>query len=302
MTLQDILEQWQATLLTQRGLSVNTVEAYLQDIKTFASFLGECLAENQNDFALDHIDENTILLYLAWLQAKGHTNRTLARHLSSLRSFFAYTDEEKIVSGNPTALLENPKQGQSLPKVLTQKEVADLLAAPDVSTNGGIRDQCILELLYASGIRVSEICQLNVRDVDLQQGIIRVFGKGSKERLVPIHNLMQNMIKNYLETCRQTYKPTGEQLFSNRSGNRLSRQYIWKLIKKYAAQADICKDISPHTLRHSFATHLLEGGADLRVVQVLLGHSDISATEIYTHVQADRLFSIHHRYHPRSKV
>lgn len=302
MKLQDIVEHWQAALLTQRGLSTNTVNSYLQDIKIFASFLDEYVDNNLKDSALAQVDENTILLYLAWLQAKGNTNRTLARHLSSLRSFFAYAEEEKAVTVDPTALLENPKQGQSLPKVLTHKEVADLLAAPDISTTGGIRDQCILELLYASGIRVSEICQINVQDIDLQQGIIRVFGKGSKERLVPIHDQVQNLITNYLANDRQKFRPVGEQLFSNRSGHRLSRQFIWKLIKKYASQAGICKDISPHTLRHSFATHLLEGGADLRIVQVLLGHSDISATEIYTHVQADRLLAIHHRYHPRSKV
>lgn len=300
--VQELIEQWRYCLLTQQGLASTTVDSYVQDMKIFSSFLGELAPQRHSLANFESVDENTLLLYLAWLQAHGNSNRTLARHLSSLRSFFDFAREENQIFNNPTELLENPKQGQYLPRVLTQKQVSDLLAAPDPATRGGFRDKCILELLYAAGLRVSEICQLSVLDLDLQRGIVHVFGKGSKERLVPIHDLMQTLLRDYLTACRPSFKPLGNHVFNNRSGNALSRQYIWKLIKKYAQKAGIATDISPHTLRHSFATHLLEGGADLRVVQILLGHSDISATEIYTHVQAERLLALHHRYHPRNRA
>lgn len=300
-TTQELSEQWRSRLLAQQGLAMTTVASYLQDLKTFYSFLAELALQRHGQASLENVDENTLTLYLAWLQAHGNSNRTLARHLSSLRSFFAFAKEENLLPHNPTELLENPKQGQYLPKVLTQKQISDLLAAPDPESRGGFRDRCILELLYAAGLRVSEICQISVLDIDLQRGIIHVFGKGSKERLVPIHDNMQTLLRDYLASCRPCFKPQGNHVFVNRSGMALSRQYIWKLIKKYAQQADIPPDISPHTLRHSFATHLLEGGADLRVVQILLGHSDISATEIYTHVQTERLLALHQRYHPRNR-
>ena len=301
-SLQDMTEQWRTCLITNRGLATTTVNSYLQDLKVFRSFLEELILQRSELTNLTNLDEDTLLLYLAWLQAHGNTSRTLARHLSSLRSFFSFAKEESLLSNNPAELLENPKQGQYLPKVLSQKQVTDLLAAPDPATNGGFRDRCILELMYAAGLRVSEICQLSVQDLDLQRGVVNIFGKGSKERLVPIHDFMQNLLQDYLLSCRPLFNPQGQHVFTNRSGGSLSRQYIWKLIKKYAQKANIAIDISPHTLRHSFATHLLEGGADLRVVQILLGHSDISATEIYTHVQADRLMALHHRYHPRNRV
>ena len=177
-----------------------------------------------------------------------------------------------------------------------------LLAQPDCGVKTGARDRCMLEMLYAAGLRVSELCNLDVLDLDLQRGLVRVFGKGAKERLVPLHDAMQQMLATYLKDWRPAFSPTGGQLFVNRSGRALSRQYVWKMVKNYALQAGIRRAISPHTFRHSFATHLLEGGADLRSVQLLLGHADISATEIYTHVQAERLRALHHQFHPRSRV
>ena len=287
-------------MLAQRGLSPNTVEAYGQDIESFFLYRQE-LAQGAAEDSLPDPDEQEIFLYLAWLRARQNTGRTLARRLSALRAFFAFGVDEGRLRKNPAELLENPKLPQHLPEVLTRDEVDTLLAQPDLRDKSGRRDRCMLELLYAAGLRVSELCTMCVPDLDLQRGLVRVFGKGSKERLVPLHDLMQQMLADYISACRPLFAPTGNQLFVNRSGRALTRQYVWKMVKKYALEAGIRRAISPHTFRHSFATHLLEGGADLRAVQMLLGHADISATEIYTHVQAERLRGIHHQFHPRSR-
>lgn len=287
-------------MLAQRGLSPNTVEAYGQDIESFFLYRQE-LAQGAAEDSLPDPDEQEIFLYLAWLRARQNTGRTLARRLSALRAFFAFAVDEGRLRKNPAELLENPKLPQHLPEVLTRDEVDTLLAQPNLRDKSGRRDRCMLELLYAAGLRVSELCTMCVPDLDLQRGLVRVFGKGSKERLVPLHDLMQQMLADYISACRPLFAPTGNQLFVNRSGRALTRQYVWKMVKKYALEAGIRRAISPHTFRHSFATHLLEGGADLRAVQMLLGHADISATEIYTHVQAERLRGIHHQFHPRSR-
>ena len=298
--LATMLPMWLDFLLAQRGLSSNTVEAYGQDLESFFLYRQE-LAQGADPQSLRDPDEQEIFLYLAWLRARQNTGRTLARRLSALRAFFAFAVDEGRLKKNPAELLENPKLPQHLPEVLTRDEMEALLAKPDLRDKCGKRDRCMLELLYAAGLRVSELCTLCVPDLDLQRGLVRVFGKGSKERLVPLHDQMQQMLAQYIATCRPSFTPTGNQLFVNRSGRGLTRQYVWKMVKKYALEADIRRAISPHTFRHSFATHLLEGGADLRAVQMLLGHADISATEIYTHVQADRLRGIHHQFHPRSR-
>lgn len=287
-------------MLAQRGLSPNTVEAYGQDIESFFLYRQE-LAQGAAEESLPDPDEQEIFLYLAWLRARQNTGRTLARRLSALRAFFAFAVDEGRLRKNPAELLENPKLPQHLPEVLTRDEMESLLAQPDLRDKSGRRDRCMLELLYAAGLRVSELCTMCVPDLDLQRGLVRVFGKGSKERLVPLHDLMQQMLADYISACRPLFAPTGNQLFVNRSGRALTRQYVWKMVKKYALEAGIRRAISPHTFRHSFATHLLEGGADLRAVQMLLGHADISATEIYTHVQAERLRGLHHQFHPRSR-
>lgn len=297
--LAPLLPLWQDYLLAQRGLSPQTVTSYGQDLENFFLFRQE-LAHGESP--CPQPDEQEIFLYLAWLRARQNTGRTLARRLSALRAFFDFAIQENVIKNNPAQLLDNPKLPQYLPEVLSRDEMEALLARPDMRDRGGQRDRCMLELLYAAGLRVSELCDLCLPDLDLQRGLVRVFGKGAKERLVPLHDLMQSMLENYIRDWRPAFSPTGNQLFVNRSGRALTRQYIWKMVKKYALEAGIRRPVSPHTFRHSFATHLLEGGADLRAVQLLLGHADISATEIYTHVQAERLRGIHRKFHPRSQM
>ncbi|MDR1776490.1 MAG: site-specific tyrosine recombinase XerD [Desulfovibrio sp.] len=293
--LYPFLAPWLASLLTERGLSQRTVEAYKQDMENFFTFRCEL------DQAPKHPDENQIFLYLAWQRTRGNNGATVARRLSALRSFFGFMTEEGALTENPTLLMENPKMPFRLPETLSRQEIGHLLEMPDMADKTGRRDRCILELLYAAGLRVSELCSLNVADLDLQRGLARVFGKGAKERLAPLHDLMQRMLSEYIRDWRPKFAPKTERLFLNRSGKGLTRQYIWKMVKKHVLAAGIRRAVSPHTFRHSYATHLLEGGADLRVVQLLLGHADISATEIYTHVQSERLLGIHKRFHPRSR-
>ena len=297
--LSNQLPAWLDYLLAQRGLSPRTVESYGQDLESFFLFEEE-LAQSGGSASCP--DEQEIFLYLAWLRSRGNTGRTLARRLSALRAFFAFAVEEGALKANPALLLENPKLPQHLPEVLSREEMEKLLALPDMDEKSGRRDRCMLEMLYAAGLRVSELCNLSVADLDLQRGLVRIFGKGAKERLVPLHDMIQALLDDYLRSWRPLFSPGGNQLFVNRSGRALSRQYIWKMVKKYTLLAGIRRAISPHTFRHSFATPLLEGGADLRAVQLLLGHADISATEIYTHVQAERLRGIHHQFHPRSQL
>lgn len=296
--LASLLAPWRVVLLAQRGLSPRTVESYGQDIENFFLFEQE-LAQGEKIVVLP--DEQEIFLYLSWLRARGHNGRTVARRLSALRAFFAFAVEEGLLKENPAILLENPKLPRHLPEVLSREEISSLLDQPDKKEKSGFRDHCMLELLYASGLRVSELCQLQLDDLDLQQGLVRVFGKGAKERLVPLHDLAQQQLIDYLRHWRPLFSPKNKSFFLSRQGSGLSRQYVWKMIKKYALTAGIRRPISPHTFRHSFATHLLEGGADLRVVQMLLGHADIAATEIYTHVQSERLRTIHRQFHPRSR-
>ncbi len=291
------MEEWLDTLLVERGLSPHTAASYGHDLKNFLAFLEESALENARSF-----QEHELFLYLVWLQRRGHAGRTLSRHVSSLRGFFAHLVEQGIFAKNPAKLLESPKLPSLLPEFLTQEEVQNLLEKPPLRERAGQRDRCILELLYASGLRVSELCQLRLLDVDAQRRILRIFGKGSKERYVPMHDQAMQLLEEYIQHWRPQFTPKEDFIFINRSGRGLTRQYIWKLVKKYALEAGIRQNISPHTFRHSFATHLLEGGADLRTVQLLLGHSDISATEIYTHIQPRRLQEIHQRYHPRSAI
>lgn len=281
-------------VLIEKGLSENSLASYSQDLTSLLTFLAT------KSFSLEDLDDRALFLYLTYLRAKGLKSRSLARHLSSLRGFFTFALDEKWYKEDPGHLLENPKLPKKLPEFLTRDEISRVLALPDTSTKLGMRDKAMLELLYAAGLRVSELIQMKVLDYDAQVGILRVFGKGAKERLVPIHYTAQDVLNQYLEVTRPTFKPAEDYMFLNRSGKGLTRQGVWKLIKKFAEKAGIKRSISPHTFRHSFATHLLEGGADLRTVQLLLGHSDITATEIYTHIQAGRLKAIHQEYHPRS--
>ena len=283
-------------LLIEKGLSENSLTGYAADLHSLLTFL------NEKSFMLKDLSDRTLFLYLTYLRAKGLKSRSLARHLSSLRGFFAYAMDERWYKEDPGHLLENPKLPKKLPEFLTRDEIAHVLSLPDISTKLGMRDKVMLELLYAAGLRVSEIIQMKVLDFDPQVGMLRVFGKGAKERLIPIHYTAQDYLNQYIQATRPAFKPVEDFMFLNRSGKGLTRQGVWKLIKKFAILAGIKRSISPHTFRHSFATHLLEGGADLRTVQLLLGHADISATEIYTHVESSRLKMLHQKYHPRSSM
>jgi len=297
-----LVSAWLDHLLAERGLSRNTVAAYTQDMRNFYAFLEEIHDEGPDLASLDKLDEHTLFLYLAWLRKRGHAGRSLARHLSSLRGFFAYALEESIVRNNPTLFLEQPKLPSLLPEVLHEKEMDAMLALPDMLEKLGVRDRCMLEVLYGAGLRVSELCSVRVLDLDVQRGVLSVFGKGAKARLVPLHDMAVSLLSGYVRDWRPAFSPKEDTLFLNRSGKGLSRVALWKIVRKYALRAGIRRAISPHTFRHSFATHLLEGGADLRSVQLLLGHADISATEIYTHVQSGRLRRIHNAYHPRCRA
>ena len=277
-----------------RGLAEKTVQAYGSDLFFFREFLDE------HQGGLDQIDEHFLFLYLVHLRRKGLKNTSLARNLSSLRGFFDYLHQERLVPANPAALLDNPKLTRKLPEVLSRDEVLALLARPDTSERLGFRDRAMLELLYACGLRVSELISLTLTDIDAPVGQRSSFGKGSNPRYVPLHEGAMTFLLDYLRHWRPLFGPKEDKVFLNRSGQGLSRQGVWKLLRRYALEAGITRPVSPHTLRHSFATHLLEGGADLRTVQILLGHSDIMATEIYTHVQSRRMIALHRKYHPRS--
>jgi integrase/recombinase XerD len=277
-----------------RGLAEKTVAAYGSDLLFFSEFLSDLGG------GLDQIDEHTLFLYMVHLRRKGLKNTSLARNLSSLRGFFEFLVQERLLPSSPAALLDSPKMVRKLPEVLSRDEVTALLASPSKNDRLGFRDRTMLELLYACGLRVSELVALAVPDFDPQAGLLRVLGKGSKERYVPLHDSAVSFLMAYLTQWRALFGPKVDTVFLNRSGLGLSRQGVWKLLRRYAQQAGIGRPVSPHTLRHSFATHLLEGGADLRTVQILLGHSDIMATEIYTHVQSARMAALHRKYHPRA--
>lgn len=294
MSTHPWMDRYLEHLLVSKGLSENSLAAYAADLGSLLEFLSE------KKLPIERVTPQTLLLYLFHLRRKGLGSRSVARHLSALRGFFSHAFEEGWITEDPAELLENPKLPQTLPEVLSREEAERMLERPDTRTKLGFRDRTMLELLYAAGLRVSELVELRPLDFDPQTGILRVFGKGGKERLVPLHDLAQRFLSTYLENWRSSFKPVDDRTFLNRSGKGLTRQAVWKLIKRYALEAGIAREISPHTMRHSFATHLLEGGADLRTVQMLLGHADISATEIYTHLQTSRLMAVHREHHPRS--
>ena len=286
-------------LLIHKGLSENTLKAYATDLLGFTAFLAEG-REHSGDI-LAQVSEQILFLYIVAVRKRGLSGRSLARHLSALRGFFAFARDEGALHEDPARFLENPKVARGLPEVLSREEMEAMLAAPDCSTKLGFRDRTMLELLYASGLRVSELCGLRALDFDPQSNLLRVFGKGAKERVAPVHSQAAAFLQDYISHWRPLFNPKAPELFLNRSGTGLSRVAVWKLVQRYALKAGIHVAISPHTFRHSFATHLLEGGADLRSVQMLLGHADITATEIYTHVRQDRISAVHKAYHPRSR-
>ena len=292
--MHDQIDAYLQHLTVIRGLSEKTVEAYGSDLLFFHDFLTELGG------SLESVDEHTLFLYLVHLRRKGLKNTSLARNLSSLRGFFEHLVQERVLPASPAALLDSPKLARKLPDVLSRDEVTALLSRPDTSDRLGFRDRTMLELLYACGLRVTELISVAAADFDPQSGLLRVMGKGSKERYVPLHDGATAFLMDYLKHWRPLFGPKCDTVFLNRSGLGLSRQGVWKMIRRHAQEAGIPRKVSPHTLRHSFATHLLEGGADLRTVQILLGHSDIMATEIYTHVQSARMIALHRKFHPRS--
>jgi integrase/recombinase XerD len=235
------------------------------------------------------------------LSEKGLSDRSQARHISSLRVFFKFLAHERWIHSNPMGQMESPKTAQKLPHFLSEEEVEALLQAPDTKTPRGLRDQAMIELLYATGLRVTELLGLKTHEVDLTVGYVRTIGKGKKERIVPVGARALEAIKRYISEVRPLLNAgkRSEYLFLNRNGHALTRQWFWQAIKAYALKAGILKKMSPHVVRHSFATHLLNRGADLRSLQMMLGHADISTTQIYTHLTMDRLKEIHRRYHPR---
>ena len=282
-------------LATERGLAVNTIEAYRRDLTDLATFL----AERGRELTAASADE--LREYLREQTRAGQSTRTVARRLAAIRSFLRYLTIEGFDTADTLAQLERPKPEHSLPKVLSRTQVAELIATPDPTSPLFARDVAILELLYASGLRATELCQLTARDTNLTVGCVRVFGKGAKERVVPFGRAAGEAIARYLTDCRpKLARQPRDELFLSRTGRPLERVGLWMLVERYARRSGLLKTVGPHVLRHCFATHLVGGGADLRVVQELLGHADIATTEIYTHVDDVRLKSVHKRFHPRA--
>ena len=295
--MEHLLDQFLNYLVVERGLSPNTLESYSRDLIKYLEYLSRKGIKDINETS-----DLTVISFFTSLKKDGLSNRSIARNLSSIKMFYKFLAEDHHIKSNPTLNIETPKRESKLPQVLSMEEVDSLLKIPGRNTPLGLRDAALLELLYATGLRVSEIISLPLNNINLEAGYLIAYGKGSKERLVPIGEVAQNLIKEYLEKARPALlkKKQSNYLFITRRTKPMTRQGFWKLIKKYALAAGIKKNISPHTLRHSFASHLLERGADLRSVQIMLGHSDISSTQIYTHVTTERLKKIHNQYHPRS--
>jgi integrase/recombinase XerD len=283
-------------IVVEKGLSKNTLDAYGRDLAHYLEFLGE-----QGMATPAQITPSSVIAFLSILKERGLSPRSRARKLVSLRMFHRFLLAEKLAANNPAALVTAPKSLTRLPHTLSPDEVERLLIAPRSNSRYDLRDRAMLELLYATGLRVSELVGLTLQDLQLDVGYVTAFGKRSKQRIVPIGDAAREALLDYLGFARAELAGDSGQafVFLNRAGNGLTRQGFWKMIKRRALEAGIVKNITPHTLRHSFATHLLDNGADLRAVQAMLGHADISTTQIYTHVSRERLKNIHQQHHPR---
>ncbi|MAG46707.1 MAG: site-specific tyrosine recombinase XerD [Gammaproteobacteria bacterium] len=281
-------------LWLEKGLSKNTLTAYRNDIQTFSNwYKGNSLLE------VERVD---LLDYLADRLKQGFSSRSTARSLSSLRAFYSHLTVRHNLKEDPTSRVESPKLGKSLPKTLSEEEVERLIQAPDVDDDIGLRDRAMLELIYACGLRVSELISLDILNINLRQGVIRVIGKGEKERLVPMGEEALHWIERYINKSRPNFIKADNKItevFLSKRGKAMTRQTFWYRLKEYAQLASINKELSPHTLRHAFATHLINHGADLRTVQLLLGHSSLSTTQIYTEVARHRMKELHNEHHPR---
>ncbi|QSO45788.1 site-specific tyrosine recombinase XerD [Alicyclobacillus mengziensis] len=293
--MEQRIEPFVEYLAVERGLSLNTLDSYRRDLESFFRYLGP-------EVPAVTVRQVQVISYLAYLRKLGRANTTVSRNLASIRSFYHFLVREEIIEADPTVNVETPKVEKRLPKVLTVGEVERLLEAPDSMTAAGSRDKAMLELLYATGIRVSELISIQLDDLNLAAGFLRCMGKGSKERIIPFGEIAQQALLHYINWGRPqlTRAKVSRAVFLNHLGDQMSRQGFWKLLKKYAHASGIVTDITPHTLRHSFATHLLERGADLRAVQEMLGHADISTTQIYTHVTRTRLKEAYVSAHPRA--
>ncbi len=292
---EQLIERFADALWLERGLSANTLSAYRSDLQGLSLWLtarGEGLLSAGRADLQDYLQQRAI---------DGAKPRSMARMLSTMRRFYRYLLRERVLQEDPSARIDPPRLGRALPGSLTEQEVEALLGAPDTTTARGLRDRTMLEVLYAAGLRVSELTGLVLGQVNLQQGVVKVMGKGSKERLVPLGEEAQSWLERYLREARGLLLGTVQTdvLFPGNRATAITRQAFWQHIKRYALEAGIHKPLSPHTLRHAFATHLLNHGADLRVVQLLLGHSNLSTTQIYTHVASERLKSLHAAHHPR---
>ncbi len=294
--MRELIESFLSYLSVERGLSNNTIISYREDLNMYLDFI-----EQSNIDVLSKISKVNITNFMFDQKGKGIAANSIARRLAAIRMFHRFLTRERILKNDPSTLIDSPKLWKRVPETLTLNEVEALIAQPDVRGAQGTRDRAILETLYATGMRVSEAVNLRKDNVNLDIGFLRCIGKGNKERVIPLGKKAIASINKYLETSRPKFLKDKESefLFISRFGKKISRQSFWKILKKYAKEARIKKPIKPHILRHSFATHLLEHGADLRSVQEMLGHSNISTTQIYTHINKDRLKNVHKQFHPR---
>ena len=295
--MQAFLDVFMDYLALEKGLSKNSLNAYRNDLDQFLNYL-----QKKNISDISKLNHKLILDHLISLRDSGKTTKTVSRHLVSIRIFFRFLNDERYTNTDPSETLESPRLWSILPDTLSPKEVQQLLDFKYANLKHKTRNQTLIELLYATGLRVSELCYLKIGDLQLEESTLRTRGKGNKERIVPIANKTVIILKNYLFEDRLNYckNQNESHLFLSQQGKPLSRQRVWQIVKECAFSAGIKKRISPHTIRHSFATHLLENGASLRVIQEMLGHSDISTTQIYTHVDHKRLQKTHERFHPRA--
>lgn len=295
--MNSIIEEFLHFIMIEKGLSENTIAAYRRDLKQYNEYM-----ILQKVGSIDNIDRLLIGNYLATLKDDNKSQKTIARQVASIRGFHQFALREKYAVKDPTVMIEPPKVAVHLPDVLSVEEVDHLLASPDTSKLHGKRDVAMLELLYATGMRVSELINLDVSQVNLMMGFVSVIGKGDKERIVPLGSTSIRVLEDYLKTTRPKMikKERTDSLFLNFHGRRLTRQGFWKILKQLKIDAGITKHLTPHTLRHSFATHLLENGADLRAVQEMLGHADISTTQLYTHISKKQIRDVYKNTHPRA--
>jgi integrase/recombinase XerD len=294
--MQDLIEIFLNYLSVEKGVSSNTIESYKNDLIFYQNYLKE---KGIDSFL--KVNRQDISDFMLKQKEKNLSASSISRRLSCLKTFYRFLLREKIISSDPTEAMQSPKLWKKVPDTLNIEEIERLIAQPNIRTKIGIRDKAILDMMYATGMRVSEVVNLKLEQLNLEMGFLRCIGKGNKERIIPLGRYACNAIKRYIQESRNLLlgKKQSEYLFLNRRGYPISRQGLWKIIKKYARMAGIKKPVRPHIIRHSFATHLLEGGADLRSVQEMLGHSDISTTQVYTHINKDYLKMIHKKFHPR---